>query len=105
MLIHTKEAGIILAIEAIQTSKKLSRRAAAKLYNVPESLLRLRMNGHSSLCECRLGPQKLTELEEEVIIQKILDMYTRGFAPRLAGVEDMANFILKSRGGKRVGKL
>ncbi|KFZ24823.1 hypothetical protein V502_00698, partial [Pseudogymnoascus sp. VKM F-4520 (FW-2644)] len=26
-----------------------------------------------------------------------------GFAPRLAGVEDMANFILESRGGKRVG--
>ena len=48
---------------------------------------------------------KLTELEEEVIVQKILDMDTRGFTPRLASVEDMANFILKSRGGKCVGKL
>lgn len=32
-------------------------------------------------------------------------MDTRGFAPRLAGVEDMANYILESRGAKRVGKL
>ena len=47
----------------------------------------------------------MTELEEEVILQNILDMDSRGFAPRLAGVEDMANYILESRGGKRVGKL
>jgi hypothetical protein len=32
-------------------------------------------------------------------------MDTRGFAPRLAGVEDMANYILESRGAKLVGKL
>jgi hypothetical protein len=32
-------------------------------------------------------------------------MDTRGFALRLAGVEDMANYILESRGGQRVGKL
>jgi hypothetical protein len=49
--------------------------------------------------------QKLTELEEEVILRNILELDTRGFAPRLAGVEDMANYILESRGGKRVGKL
>jgi hypothetical protein len=49
--------------------------------------------------------QKLTELEEEVILRNILELDIRGFAPRLAGVEDMANYILESRGGKRVGKL
>jgi hypothetical protein len=32
MEIQTQEARIILAIEAIQSSKKLSRRSAAKLY-------------------------------------------------------------------------
>jgi hypothetical protein len=47
----------------------------------------------------------LTELEEEVILRNILELDTRGFAPRLAGVEDIANYILESRGGKRVGKL
>jgi Tc5 transposase DNA-binding domain len=47
----------------------------------------------------------LTKLEEEVIVQYILDMDERGFAPRLAGVEDIANYILESRRAQRVGKL
>jgi hypothetical protein len=38
----------------------------------------------------------LTKLEEEVILWNILKLDTRGFAPQLAGVEDIANYILKS---------
>ena len=53
MLVQTQEARIILAIEAIRTSKKLSRRAAARIYKVPEATLRLRMNGHTTLSERR----------------------------------------------------
>src|SRR6195952_2376227 len=41
MSVITKEAKIILAIEAIRTSKRLSRRKAAKLYGVPFSTLTL----------------------------------------------------------------
>ena len=103
MSVITQESKIILAIEAIRTSKKLSRRKAAKLYEVPFSTLNDRMNGHLPLLERRLANIKLSKLEEEVIIRNILDMDARGFAPRLAGVEDMANFILESRGGKRIG--
>jgi hypothetical protein len=97
----TQEARIILAIEAIRTSKNISRRAAAKIYNIPESTLRLRMNGHTSLRERRPANNKLTELEDEVIVRYILDMDARGFPPRLAGVEDMANYILESRRATR----
>ena len=105
MSIHTQEARIILAIEAIRTSKKLSRRKAAKIYNIPFSTLTGRMNGRTALPKRRPAVQKLTELEEEVISQYILDLDLRGFAPRLAGVEDMANCLLETRRGKRVGKL
>jgi hypothetical protein len=105
MSVVLKESKIILAIEAIRTSKKLSRRKAAKIYRVPFSTLNDRMNGRTSLRESRPAITNLTILEEEVIVRNILDMDSRGFAPRLAGVEDMANYILKSRGGKRVGKL
>ncbi len=105
MSVHNQESRIILAIEAIRTSKKLSYRSAAKIYNIPKSTLSARMNGRTTIHERRPAAHKLTEIEEEVIVQKILDMDSRGFAPRLAGVEDMANFILKSRGGNRVGKL
>jgi hypothetical protein len=56
------------------------------------------MNGHTSLHK-RLCPNlKLNKLEEEVIVRYILDLDIRGFVPRLASVEDMANHILESRG-------
>jgi helix-turn-helix, Psq domain len=49
MQVQTQEARIILAIEAIRTSRrKLSRRNAAKIYNVPHSTLSDRMTGRSS---------------------------------------------------------
>jgi hypothetical protein len=89
---------IILAIEAIRTSKKLSRRSAAKIYEVPETTLRHRITGLTTRNETRPKHQKLSELEEGVIIRYILDLDSRGFAPRLASIEDMVNYILESRG-------
>jgi hypothetical protein len=105
MRVQTQEARIILAIEAIQTSKrKLSRRNAAKLYNVPHSTLCDRMNGITSRSDVKPNCLKLTKLEEETIVRHIFDRDSRGFSPRLADVEDMANYLLEARGGKRVGK-
>jgi helix-turn-helix, Psq domain len=48
---QAKEARVNLAIQAIQLSRKLSCRAAAKLYNVPETTLRDRMNGAAPIAE------------------------------------------------------
>jgi hypothetical protein len=98
MASQIQEARIILAIEAIRSSKKINRSLAAKIYKVPYSTLSDRMNGRTTLRDRRPANIKLTELEEEVIIRHILDMDERGFAPRLAGVEDMANRILESQG-------
>jgi hypothetical protein len=103
--IQSQEARIILAIEAIRTSKKLSCRAAAKIYNVPLNTLNARINGRTPRSEYRPASTNLTPIEEEVLIQYILDLDSRGFAPRLASVEDMANLLLKLREKKRVGKL
>jgi hypothetical protein len=63
------------------------------------------MAGRTSYNETRPNRQKLTTLKKEVIIRNILDLDSRGFVPRLASVEDMANYILESRGGERVSKL
>ena len=38
-----------------------------------------------------------------MILRNILKLDSRGFAPRLASIKDIANFILESRGGTRVG--
>ena len=103
MQIQTQEARILLAIQAIQTSKrKLSRRKATTIYSVPEATLRDRMAGRPSRSDTRPTVQKLTELEEEIIISHIFDRDSRGFSPRLANVEDMANYLLDTRGAKHV---
>ena len=69
------------------------------------STLSDRIAGRTYRPETKANSLKLTELEEEVILRNILDMDSRGFAHRLASIEDMANFILESRGGNRVSKL
>jgi hypothetical protein len=105
MSLIIKEARIILAIEAIRTSKNLSRRKAIKLYEVPFTILNDRINGYLPLAERRLVNLKLSKVEEEVILRYILDLDSRGFTSRLASVEDIVNYILELRGGKRVGQL
>lgn len=106
MPVLAQESCIIMAIEAIQTStKRMSCRAAGKLYDVPETTLRARITGRPPRPEKRPNCHKLTDLEEEVLIRYILDLDSRGFAPRLEGVENMANFLLESRGRDPVGKL
>jgi hypothetical protein len=98
MEIQTKEARIILAIEAIRNSKSLSQRSAVKIYKVPLSTLSDRIASRTYRPETKANGLKLTELEEGIIVRYILDLDSRGFAPRLTSVEDMANLLLESRG-------
>jgi hypothetical protein len=100
----TQEAKIILAIEAIQTSQKLSRRKATKLNQVSYSIFCNRINSRITFPKRRLANIKLIILEEEMIIRNILDMDSRGFISRLTSIEDIANYILKSREGRYISK-
>ena len=105
MEIQTKEARIILAIEAIRTSKKLSQRSAAKIYKVLLSTLSDRIASRTYRPKTKPNRQKLSDLEEGVIIRYILDLDSKGFAPQLASIKDIANYILESRGADYVSKL
>ena len=98
------EARVILALEAIKNNEKLSVRAAAKIYNISHTTLYQRRRGRSSRRDIPANSHKLTELEERTIIQYILDLVTRSFPPRLSGVEDMANQLLRVRDAPPVGK-
>ncbi|KAH9233127.1 hypothetical protein K456DRAFT_53790, partial [Colletotrichum gloeosporioides 23] len=83
MPVYTQEDKIILAIEAIRSARvagqKLSVLRAAKTYGVPESSVRHRMNDR---------PRREHTQPE------------RRFPLRLAGVEDMANLLLRARNGE-----
>jgi hypothetical protein len=104
MSVITQETKIILVIEAIRTSKKLNCRKIIKLYQISYSIFCDRINSRIILPKRRLTNIKLIILEEEVIIRNILDIDSRGFVSRLAGIKDIANYILKSQGGKYISK-
>ena len=97
------EARILLALEAYQNDPELSLRRAAKLYQVNFTTLLRRHNGVQSRANTISKSRKLSNLEEEIVIKYILDLNSRGFPPRLRGVEEMANRLLADRDMSPVG--
>jgi hypothetical protein len=60
-----QEGRILLAIQAIQNQEIGAVRAAARLFDVPETSLRRRLNSHQTRSETRANSYKLTEIKEE----------------------------------------
>ena len=100
----SKEAHIILALEALANDKNLSVAAAAKIYNVDRSTLRHRRAGRPARRDIPANSRILTDLEEKTIVQYVIELCTRAFPPRLCGVEDMANQLRRVRDAPPVGK-
>ena len=97
------ESDMLLALLALNTGQIQSMRKAASTYNVPRSTLQDRRVGLASRRDCQPNSKILTNLEEEVIVRHILDLDSRGFAPSLGAVRDMANKLLAERGAGQVG--
>ena len=100
----SKEARILLALQAVKKNQKLSIEAAASLYNVPPSTLRDRRAGRPARRDIPANSRKLTDLEENTIIQYIIKLCTRVFYPRLYYVEDIANRLLRERDAPPISK-
>jgi len=104
MLIQTQEARIILVIEAIHIYKKMSIRRIVQTYDVPQFTLCDRMKGCIPKTEEHNVRYNLTPTEEDIIIQYIFDLDSRGFPPRIDDVRDMADLLCKIYDAKPIGK-
>ena len=98
-----KEARILLALQALKQDPKQSVRSIAKAYTLPEASLRYRIKGRPSRRDQPANSRNLTDLEESVLVREVLDLYSRGFPPRLSGIGDMADKLRTTRGASRVG--
>jgi hypothetical protein len=99
-----KEGKINLALHAFQSSHFKSLQSAAAAYNVQHQRLSARLRGIALQSQIQPNCYNLTPTEEQTLVQYILYLDSRGFAPRLYEVEDIANKLLGARSRKPVSK-
>ena len=98
------EADVQLAVSDISRRQIKSIRRAEKVYKVPKTTIRRRRDGTRSRRDCEPNQKRLTKLEEEAVILRILEESDRGLPSSKADVRDMADKLLRERGGDAVGK-
>jgi hypothetical protein len=98
------EANTLLALQALQNNPKLSTRRAANIYQVNEHRLHGHQQGIQSRRNTMPNSRKLSDLEEDTLLEFIVDLDSRGYPPRLSGVEEMANRRLANCHASPVGK-
>ena len=100
----SKEARVILALEALRNDKNSKLEAVARLYNVPASTLRRRRAGRPARRDTIPNSRRLTDSEEKALVQYIIELSERAFPPRLRGVEDMAENTSLRKANKAISK-
>ena len=100
----SKGSRIILALQALERDLKLSIRAAAVLYKIPYTTLYSRRDGRATRNDTTPNSRKLSKPEEEVLVEYILKLDSRGYSPNLGTVGDMADQLLAIRDTRRIGK-
>jgi hypothetical protein len=99
------EGRMALAMSAIDQNQFRSVQRAAETYDLVQTTLRRRHAGIPSRRDCTLNSKKLTDLEESVIIQHILDLDMQGFSLKLSAIRDIANKLLAVHDKGNVGIL
>lgn len=79
--LQEQEGRLLLAASDLQNKIIPNIERAAKIYNVPRTTLRDRLNGTQERSQTRANNHKLTEFEEESLVKWILDLDKRGLPP------------------------
>jgi len=95
---ENQEYRIQSAISAYNNGDFSSMRAAARSFNVPVNTLLRRSQGIPQRAKTRANSHKLTQLEEESLVDQINSMISRGSAPSRQLVREMADALLAARG-------
>jgi hypothetical protein len=93
-----QEGKILLALNDIENGRVNSIRAAARLYEIPHTTLAGRAKGVKARVEKPPNGRKLTQLEEDSLVEWIFSMDKRGAAPRKTTIREIANILLAARG-------
>lgn len=97
-----QEGRILLAIQALNKGESNNVTDAARQFDVPRSTLSDRINGLKFRAEIRANSHKLTEIEDNSLLEWIYSMDSRGGAPRQYMVGAMGDLLLKERGSTKI---
>jgi hypothetical protein len=93
----SKEVQVQLAIQATQQNATLSQRHAAAIYKISQTTLSGRRAGRPLQADRWPKSRNLDKPEEDVIVERITKLVTRGCPTRLAAVADIANSLREER--------
>jgi iron-sulfur cluster repair protein YtfE (RIC family) len=99
-----QEGRIILALKAYTLGQFKSVQSAAAAFKVPFQQLSNQLHKIRFQQEAPPNSQKLSATEEQTIVQYILNLNSRGFAPQLCKVADIADKVLAVRSRTPVSK-
>ena len=74
------------------------------MFNAPRTSLRRRKTRNPTRATVIVKSRKLTNLEEEGLIQRIIQLDSQGFPVRISGIEEIANLLRRERDASPVGK-
>jgi hypothetical protein len=94
----SRDARLLLAIQAFHQHEFSSIRATARAYDVPYTSLHASLNGRHSKHEKAVLSRKLRPTEEATLIRWLLSMDNRGFGLHLPELREMAYVLLSERG-------
>jgi hypothetical protein len=97
------ENRIQLAIVAMKRDPKLSIRDTASIYSVNRMTLARRLRGRVSKIESIPASRKLSNIEENAIIEHIKSLDSKGYPPRRSHVQNMANLLVAKSNKPAVG--
>ena len=98
------EGTLQLAIQATIEDRDESERRAIAAFSVPRTTVRRRRQGALSRRDREPNSKKLSKLEEEALVRRILKLNTRGIPATKAIVRDIANNLLTKRSKGPISK-
>lgn len=93
-----REQTIVRALKALEDDPNVSIRGVAKSFGIPEATLRRRRAGGLDRRSSHLSCRRMSPTQEEILVDWIIDMDKKGFAPNYNTARDMATLVIQKSG-------
>jgi hypothetical protein len=94
----TQDERIECAIAALKSDPKLSTHKAAKIFDVPRTTLRNRIQGKTTVAIRRQRLQKLTQAEEQNLVNTLYILFNWGWPASIKFFEHLVTNLQVSKG-------